>query len=75
MDQRTDAGKLNSASLVHRANALKTVSLRDKYKQAEVEARRAIEDQCKLIVHDANIVLRANCPNIDLIVFAPAAPV
>jgi hypothetical protein len=75
MDQRTDAGKLNSASLVQRAAALKAASPRDKYKQAEVEARRAIEDRCRLIVHDANIVLRANCPNIDLVVFAYEAPV
>ncbi|HXD45205.1 MAG TPA: hypothetical protein VN655_08720 [Pseudolabrys sp.] len=62
-------------SLVARANALKAPSPWDKSKQAEVEARRAIEDRCGLIVHDANIVLRANCPNIDLVVFAYHAPI
>ena len=62
-------------SLVARAAALKAASPRDGYKQAEVEARRAIEDRCGLIVHDANIVLRANCPNIDVVVFAHEAPV
>jgi hypothetical protein len=75
MDQRTEADNLNSASLVRRANALRAASPRDKYKRAEVEARRAIEDRCGLVVHDANIILRANCPNIDLIVFADDAPV
>jgi len=34
----------------------------------EVQARRAIEDQ-GFTVLDANIVFRANCPNIDAIVF------
>lgn len=31
-------------------------------------ARRAIEDR-GFIVHDANVLFRANCPNIDLVVF------
>jgi hypothetical protein len=44
-------------------------------RQAEVEARRAIEDRCGLIVHDANVLLQANCQNIDLVVLGPAAPI
>jgi hypothetical protein len=75
MDQRTEATNLNPTSLVQRAKALRGGNRVEKYKRAEVEARRAIEDRCKLIVHDANIVLRANCPNIDLVVFAYDAPV
>jgi hypothetical protein len=38
----------------------------------EIQVQRAIEDQ-GFTVHNANIVFRANCPNIDLIVFARAA--
>lgn len=38
----------------------------------EVEARRAIEDQ-GFVVHDANVLFRANCPNIDLVVFGKDA--
>lgn len=34
----------------------------------EREARRAIEDR-GFVVHDANVLFRANCPNIDLVVF------
>jgi hypothetical protein len=40
----------------------------------EIYAQRAIEDQ-GFTVHNANIVFRANCPNIDLIVFAKAGAV
>jgi len=40
-----------------------------KWQGKEVEARRAIEDR-GFVVHDANIVFRANRPNIDLIIFA-----
>jgi hypothetical protein len=47
----------------------------EKTRRAEREARRAIEDHCDLVVHDANVLLRANCPNIDFVVLAPAAPV
>ena len=36
-------------------------------KESEIIAKRAIED-LGFDVHDANIVFRANCPNIDLIV-------
>jgi len=39
------------------------------WKNKETQARRAIED-CGFKVHDANIVFRENCPNIDLIVFS-----
>jgi Holliday junction resolvase-like predicted endonuclease len=39
------------------------------WRSKEAEARRAIEDR-GFEVHDANIVFRTNCPNIDLIVFA-----
>lgn len=39
----------------------------------EIAVRRAIEDR-GYQVHDANIVLRANCPNIDLIVFGKSSP-
>ena len=63
------------SSLVQRAHTLRNVSKTEKYKRAEIEARRAIEDYCGLVVHDANVLLRANCPNIDLIVFADNAPV
>jgi len=35
---------------------------------SERDARRAIED-AGFDVHDANLVFRANCPNIDLIVY------
>lgn len=35
----------------------------------EIQARRAIEDQ-GYVVHDANIIFQANCPNIDLVVYA-----
>lgn len=45
------------------------------FKNAEIAARRAIEDRCGYIVHDANIILQTNCPNVDLIVFAPDAPI
>ncbi len=38
------------------------------WQEKEKEARRAIEDQ-GFIVHDANVLFRANCPNIDLVVF------
>jgi hypothetical protein len=72
---RMEAVSATQRSLIARAAALKTASPRDKYKQAEREARRAIEDRCDLVVHDANIVLCRNCPNIDLIVFAPSTPV
>ena len=45
----------------------------EKTKDAEREARRVIEDRCGLVVHDANVLFRENCPNIDLVVFAHAA--
>ena len=35
----------------------------------EIQARRAIEDQ-GFVVQDANVLFRANCPNIDLVVFS-----
>ena len=38
----------------------------------EVQARRAIEDQ-GFVAHDANVLFRANCPNIDLVVFGKDA--
>jgi Holliday junction resolvase-like predicted endonuclease len=38
------------------------------WKRKEVEARRAIEDR-GYTVHDANILFRENCPNIDLVAF------
>ena len=41
------------------------------WQRKEIQARRAIEDR-GFAVHDANIVFGANCPNIDLIVFAKA---
>jgi hypothetical protein len=39
------------------------------WQEKEIEARRAIEDR-GFVVHNANIVFRANCPNIDLVIFA-----
>ena len=39
-----------------------------KYLGHDAEARRAIEDH-GFAVHDANILFRANCPNIDIVVF------
>jgi len=38
------------------------------WQEKEKEARRAIEDQ-GFVVMDANVLFRANCPNIDLVVF------
>jgi hypothetical protein len=38
------------------------------WKDKEKIARRAIEDQ-GFTVHDANVLFRENCPNIDLVVF------
>jgi hypothetical protein len=37
-----------------------------------VQARRAIKDQ-GFVAHDANVLFRANCPNIDLVVFGKTA--
>jgi hypothetical protein len=34
----------------------------EKFKRAEVEARRAIEDYCGLVVHDANVLSPETCP-------------
>jgi hypothetical protein len=45
------------------------------FRRAEIDTRRAIEDHCGLIVQDANVILRGNCPNIDLVIFAYDAPV
>jgi hypothetical protein len=42
------------------------------WQSKEVQARRAIEDQ-GFVVHDANVLFRANCPNIDLVVFGKNA--
>jgi hypothetical protein len=47
-------------------------SLIDSGKKAEIQARQQIENVCGLAVHDANLVLRENCPNVDLIVYAHA---
>jgi Holliday junction resolvase-like predicted endonuclease len=41
------------------------------WRAKEVQARRAIEDH-GFVVHDANIIFRQNCPNIDLVVYAQA---
>jgi hypothetical protein len=38
------------------------------WRYKEFKARRAIED-VGFIVHDANVLFRQNCPNIDLVVF------
>jgi hypothetical protein len=38
------------------------------WQDKEKEVRRAIEDH-GFAVHDANVLFRANCPNIDLVVF------
>jgi Holliday junction resolvase-like predicted endonuclease len=38
-------------------------------RRGEILARRAIEDH-GFTVHNANVIFGANCPNIDLIVFA-----
>jgi hypothetical protein len=42
------------------------------WQSKEVQARRAIEDQ-GFVVHDANVLFHANCPNIDLVVFGKGA--
>jgi hypothetical protein len=42
------------------------------WQSKEVQARRAIEDQ-GFVAHDANVLFRANCPNIDLVVFGKNA--
>ena len=39
------------------------------WRAKEIQARRAIEDR-GFVVHDANIIFRQNCPNIDLVVYA-----
>jgi hypothetical protein len=41
------------------------------WRAAEIQAKRAIEDH-GFAVHDANVLSRENCPNIDLVVFAKA---
>jgi hypothetical protein len=38
----------------------------------EIQARRVIEDQ-GFVALDANVLFRANCPNIDLVVFGKDA--
>jgi hypothetical protein len=38
------------------------------WQEKETAARRTIEDH-GFAVHDANVLFRANCPNIDLVVF------
>jgi hypothetical protein len=38
------------------------------WRAKEIQARRAIEDH-GFVVHDANIIFRQNCPNIDLVVY------
>ena len=42
------------------------------WQSKEVQARRAIEDQ-GFVAHDANVLFRANCPDIDLVVFGKTA--
>jgi hypothetical protein len=42
------------------------------WQNKEVQARRVIEDQ-GFVAHDANVLFRANCPNIDLVVFGKNA--
>ncbi len=42
------------------------------WQSKEVQVRRAIEDQ-RFVVHDANVLFRENCPNIDLVVFGKNA--
>lgn len=42
--------------------------------KSEAQVRRAIEDRTGYKVHDANVVLQANCPNIDLVVYSQSAP-
>jgi hypothetical protein len=42
------------------------------WQRKEVQARRAIEDQ-GFVAHDANVLFRENCPNIDLVVFGKNA--
>ena len=42
------------------------------WQSKEVQARRAIEDQ-GFVAQDANVLFRANCPDIDLAVFGKDA--
>jgi hypothetical protein len=42
------------------------------WQSMKVQARRAIKDR-GFVAHDANVLFRANCPNIDLVVFGKAA--
>lgn len=44
------------------------------WREAERLARRTIEDR-GYIVHDANVLFRENCPNVDLVVFGCDAAV
>lgn len=39
------------------------------YQRQELKERDAIERTCGFTVYDANVLFRANCPNIDLVVF------
>jgi hypothetical protein len=59
-----------AAGVVRTAMAISSARKADPlaWKHKETLARRAIEDQ-GFIVHDANVVFRENCPNIDLVVF------
>jgi hypothetical protein len=41
----------------------------ESWRSKEIEAQRAIQNR-GFAVHDANVVFRKNCPNVDLIVFA-----
>lgn len=73
MDERADTAVL--LSFAKGVQQLRGSSRIEAVRQAEVEAREAIEERCDLVVHDAKVVLRANCPNIDLVVFAHTAPI
>ena len=50
------------------------ISQRESWKLRENSAKRAIEDR-GFTVHDANVLFRENCPNIDLVVFGKAGAV
>jgi hypothetical protein len=73
MDKSTDTGVV--LSFAEGVQQLRGYCQIEAAKRVEGEARRVIEERCGLVVHDANTLVQANCPNIDLVVFAYAAPI
>jgi hypothetical protein len=73
MDEHTDTAVL--LSFAKGVQQLRGSSKIEAAKRSEVEARLVIEERCGLVAHGADSLLRANCPNIDLVIFAHTAPI